>query len=184
MSASAVSTAAEAAAHRRAAARCHHCCNRSLPPLAVLCSGRRHSPSRPPLSPLFAATCCRPPSAATMPALSMASACSIPDSHPCSTDGLSSQYQNGVAALGGKYSIGDSGEVRARRKYGAGDEGGVSIDYARPASSWLAATSLPSADARRVAGVTVGLTALMQTYQQLRAVGAPLIAWLHDCVIA
>lgn len=49
-----------------------------------------------------------------------------------------------------RFSIGDSGEVRARRKHVIGDETGEAIDYSKPMSGWLVATTLPSVDARKV----------------------------------
>ena len=71
---------------------------------------------------------------------------------------------------GGRYSIGDSGEVRSRRKMKHGD-----IDHGRPPSVWLAATSMASIDPRKIVGVCGALSALMKEWPQVRA-----IVNLHD----
>ena len=71
---------------------------------------------------------------------------------------------------GGKYSIGDSGEVRSRRKRKHGDDVGVDMDHSRPPSVWLAATSMASIDPRKIVGVCGALSALMKEWPQVRAV--------------
>lgn len=78
--------------------------------------------------------------------------------------------QGGVEDEGGKYSIGDSGEVRSRRKRKHGDDVGVDIDHSRPPSVWLAATSMASIDPRKIVGVCGALSALMKEWPQVRAV--------------
>lgn len=80
--------------------------------------------------------------------------------------------QGGVEDNGGKYSIGDSGEVRSRRKQPVGDEGGVDIDYSRPLSVWMAATTMASTDLKKIVGVCAALGELMKVLPQVRAVGA------------
>jgi len=84
--------------------------------------------------------------------------------------GLSPQSQHGVVNVGGKFSIGDSGEVRARRKHVIGDETGEAIDYSKPMSGWLVATTLPSVDARKVSQLCIALGEVMRGIPELKAV--------------
>ena len=78
--------------------------------------------------------------------------------------GTSPQRQGAIVDQGGRYSIGDTGDARARpgrliRRHDGRSGDGVPLNYTKPGELWLGATSVASADSRRVGALVNGLVA-------------------------